>query len=55
MDLNPRRRIPDNLDTKLRSGKTVADAIAEQYGRVPPHERRTKRGIPADAEKARRR
>lgn len=53
MDLNPRRRIPDHLDTKLPSGRTVADAIAEQYGRVEPDERRTKRGIPAGADKGR--
>ncbi len=38
MNLNPQRRIDDasNLDTMLPSGHSVADAIAERFGRVRP-------------------
>ncbi len=38
MNLNPQRRIDDasNLDTMLPSGHSVADAIAERFGRIRP-------------------
>lgn len=38
------RRIPDNLTAELTGGGTVADLIAERFGRREPDERRTKLG-----------
>jgi hypothetical protein len=43
-----RQRISDSLDVELEPGRTVADAIREQFGHVRPDPRRTKLGIPEE-------